>query len=203
MVMSQSAIDALMAANNAANGEDPQDEGALEALSEDTEAGTSEDGPSALSADELAVVQAAAEEDGGAAPTAEDTVAAPETPEEPTPKLRTWSASATSQTDQLRDRVQDIEDKLSIIEASTLNAEPTPDPVAMNEVKQIVDSLSTTVKSLWAAVQNLTEQSQASLGFAAKQTFDCPECGSHGTIAVPINCTACGFESEWGFFPEQ
>ncbi|MEE8519538.1 MAG: hypothetical protein V3S98_10480, partial [Dehalococcoidia bacterium] len=60
-----------------------------------------------------------------------------------------------------------------------------------------------TLQTLWNAVHQLTEHSQGSLGFAAKQTFDCPECGSHGTISIPISCTNCGHETEWGFWPES
>jgi RecJ-like exonuclease len=77
------------------------------------------------------------------------------------------------------------------------------DPLQLVEVKQTLDALTASVQGIAAALQQLTEASQASLGFAAKQTFDCPECQSHGTVSVPITCTHCGFESEWGFYPEQ
>ena len=191
MVMSQGAIDALMAAGA---------EGATAEENERADApGDEEIG--ALTDEERAIVAAAAEEETEESAPAEVIPAAE--PDEPSsPKMRTWSASATSQTDQLRDRVQDLEDKLSIIETSTMGA-PEADPAAMAEIRQSLEQLTTTVQSLWSSVHQLTEHSQGSLGFAAKQTFDCPECGSHGTVAVPIRCTKCGFESEWGFFPEE
>ena len=191
MVMSQNAIDSLMAANG----------GAAEGDEEDAEL-EADNLLGALTDEERAVVEAVAAED--APPELEVEVEVVQAPpdDDDKPKLRTWSASATTETDQMRERLQDVEDKLSIIEASTMGA-PQADPVVLAEIRQTLEQLTATVQGLGAAVHQLTEHSQGSLGFAAKQTFDCPECHSHGTISVPISCTSCGFESEWGFFPEE
>ena len=59
------------------------------------------------------------------------------------------------------------------------------------------------VQTIWTALHDLTQNSKDSLGYAAKQIFDCPECGNHGTVAVPVSCTNCGYEGEWGFWPDQ
>ena len=193
MVMSQNAIDSLMAANG----------GAAEGDEEDAEV-EADNLLGALTDGERALVEAVAAEDASPEPEVEVGVGVVQAPPDDTdkPKLRTWSASATTETDQIRERLQDVEDKVSIIEASTMGA-PQADPVVLAEIRQTLEQLTTTVQGLGAAVHQLTEHSQGSLGFAAKQTFDCPECQSHGTISVPISCTACGFESEWGFFPDE
>lgn len=121
-----------------------------------------------------------------------------------TVKVQTYSASGTSETEQLADRLQDLEDKLEIIEATALGGDngPAIDESALDEIRNSVEQLSATVQQVWTFLQELAQQSQDSLGFAAKQTFDCPECNSHGTIAVPVSCTHCGHEAEWGFWPE-
>ena len=77
------------------------------------------------------------------------------------------------------------------------------DEDAIEELRGALAQANATVERLTAAVEQLTAQSQASLGFDAQHTFDCPSCGSHGTIAVPINCTNCGHEAEWGLWPGQ
>ena len=219
MVMSQAAIDALMA--QSADGVEDDADDQLDAIASDAELdalAAGDDLPSAsataapvpeaaapetpaaiapeaasddvdplagaLSEAELALVHAAASDDSPSDPSDAETVAAPaEAPDGADPvKMRRWSAASTSDNDQLRERVQDLE--------------------APN-LKQTIEQLTATVQSVAAALQQLTEHSQGSLGFAAKQTFDCPECQSHGTISVPISCTACGYESEWGFYPSS
>jgi len=163
----------------------------------------------ALSEAELALVHAAASDDSPSEPSDAETVAAPaEAPDGADPvKMRRWSAASTSDTDQLRERVQDLEDKMGGLEATTMASSPSAgdgvDPQEVADLKQTIEQLAATVQSVAPALQQLTEHSQGSLGIAAKQTFDCPECQSHGIISVPISCTACGYESEWGFYPEQ
>ena len=76
-------------------------------------------------------------------------------------------------------------------------------PRSEKELREALAQANATVQQRSAAVEQLTLQSQASLGFDAQHTFDCPSCGSHGTIAVPVNCTSCGHEAEWGFWPGQ
>jgi hypothetical protein len=156
-----------------------------------------------------AELHAAASDDSPSEPSDAETVAAPaEAPDGADPaKMRRWSAASTSDTDQLRERVQDLEDKMGGLEATTMASSPSAgdgvDPQEVADLKQTIEQLAATVQSVAPALQQLTEHSQGSLGFAAKQTLDCPECKSHGSISVPISCTACGYEFEWGFYPEQ
>ncbi len=120
------------------------------------------------------------------------------------PLVRSWSASATTETEKLHIRMGEVESRLKAVEtAPPAAAGAALDQGAIDELRGALAQASATVERLTAAVQQLTLQSQASLGFDAQHTFDCPSCGSHGTIAVPVSCTNCGHEAEWGFWPGQ
>ncbi len=116
------------------------------------------------------------------------------------PAVRSWSASATTETEKLNARVGEVESRLEVIETAPAAG---ADEGAIVELRGALAQANATVQKLVAAVEQLTLQSQASLGFDAQHTFDCPSCGSHGTIAVPVSCTSCGHEAEWGFWPGQ
>ena len=179
MVMSQAAIDALMAQNAAGSDESGEEEDQLDQVitaeggspAADGDEGQGDGTVGALTDEERALVEAmATEEDDedSAEPTPEETLAEDASADEDSkPTLRKWSASSTSTTDQLTDRVQDLEDKIGIIEASSAGS-PAADSGDTAEIKHSLEQLTTTIQSLWNAVQQLTEQSQASLGFAAK-----------------------------------
>jgi hypothetical protein len=161
----------------------------------------------ALSEEELAAVKAVADDDSLPVATPPQTMDGAENEgadDSAGVKMRRWSAASTSDNDQIKERVQDLEDKLTLLEATGLATEPAEsvDPQALVDMKQQLDQLTASVQGIATALAQLTQQSQDSLGFAAKQAFDCPECASHGTISVPISCTFCGYESEWGFYPE-
>lgn len=229
MVMSQAAIDALMTQNATEQDEAEEDELDIVAQLEEKDAAAGvaapeavpeasapadpldDDSPAveeplgALSPEELAAVQALAADDSIAAADVPQQVEGSEETDAAGVKMRRWSAASTSDNDQMKERIQDLEDKLTLLEATGVGAEPAEaiDPQQLVDMKQTLDQLTATVTGIAAALQQLTEASQASLGFAAKQTFDCPECQSHGTVSVPISCTYCGFETEWGFYPEQ
>jgi hypothetical protein len=229
MVMSQAAIDALMTQNATEQDEAEEDELDIVAQLEEKDAAAGvaapeavpeasapadplgDDSPAveeplgALSPEELAAVQALAADDSIAAADVPQQVEGSEETDAAGVKMRRWSAASTSDNDQMKERVQDLEDKLTLLEATGVGAEPaeTIDPQQLVDMKQTLDQLTATVTGIAAALQQLSEASQPSLGFAAKQTFDCPECQSHGTVSVPIPCTYCGFETEWGFYPEQ
>ncbi|MDA0797556.1 MAG: hypothetical protein O2826_12965 [Chloroflexi bacterium] len=232
MVMSQAAIDALMTQNASEQDEAEDDELDAIVLAEDNDttaaapvAAEAEATPAAsadvdplgddpaieeplgaLTEEELAAVKALAADDSLPVADPPQTIEAGEESEDAAGvKMRRWSASSTSANDPIKERVQDLEDKLTLLESNGIGAQPAEsvDPQQLVELKQTLDALTASVQGIAATLQQLTEASQASLGFAAKQTFDCPECQSHGTVSVPITCTYCGFESEWGFYPEQ
>ncbi len=98
------------------------------------------------------------------------------------PAVRSWSASATTETDKLSIRVGEVESRLKAVETADGGS---ADQGAIDELRGALARANATVERLSAEVQQLTLQSQASLGFDAQHTFDCPSCGSHGTIAVP------------------
>ena len=116
------------------------------------------------------------------------------------PAVHSWSASATTETQKLDARRGDVESRLETIEAA---APAAAEGGAIDELRGALAQANATVQKLAAVFEQLTLQSQASLGFDAQHTFDCPSCGSHGTIAVPVSCTNCGHEAEWGFWPGQ
>jgi hypothetical protein len=215
MVMSQAAIDALMAQNTAkdSNADDEAVIGDLDAVvAPETVAPTAQStaveeeiDPLAgtLSAQELARVQQLA---AGAPPPpnafAQKVESEPSAPEAAGAKPRKWAAVSNGDGD-LKTRIQELEARMSVLQAAQApGAGRVPDQ-QLEEMRTAIAEISETVQGMMAALRRLTEQSKGSLGFAAKQTFDCPECHSHGTISVPIACTACGYESEWGFYPEQ
>ena len=146
-------------------------------------------------------------EDDQPAPAPEDPGTAEEEPAglDSNTAVRSWSASATSETEKLNIRLGEVESRLKAVETAPPPAPPGAalDQGAIDELRGALAQASATIERLTAAVQQLTLESQASLGFDAQHTFDCPSCGSHGTIAVPVSCTNCGHEAEWGFWPGQ
>ena len=117
------------------------------------------------------------------------------------PAVRSWAASATTETDKLNARFDELASRLEAVETAPAGA--APDQGSIDELRAALAQANATVQKLSAAVEQLTLQSQASLGFDAQHTFDCPSCGSHGTIPVPVSCTSCGHEAAWGFWPGQ
>lgn len=227
MVMSQAAIDALMAQSAAKDSSsDAEDDELIQDVVEQAaeekaalmaeaappqpeepesgEAGGEEIDPLAgtLSAQELARVQKMAAGPPPPPNAFAQKVEGEQGAESTGVRARKWSASSTADSD-LKNRVQDLEAKLTQIEAQRPAAGGGASDRQLEEMRTTIAQISETVQGMMAALRQLTEQSKGSLGFAAKQTFDCPECHSHGTISVPISCTACGFESEWGFYPES
>jgi len=213
MVMSQAAIDALMAQNAAKDHSVEGDDLAADldvVVTEETAAPVAEPAvdeevdplAGTLSAQELARVQQIASAPPPPANAFAQVVdSEPAASEAAGPKPRKWAATGNGDTD-LKGRVQELESRLSVLQAQA-PASSRPGDQQLEEMRTAIAEISETVQGMMAALRRLTEQSKGSLGFAAKQTFDCPECHSHGTISVPIACTACGYESEWGFYPEQ
>ena len=226
MVMSQAAIDALMSQNAGTDAEDDETVDQLDAATAEQETPAQQAVPNepaseqpqandeqpsdgeeidplagTLSAQELErVQQMAAAPPPPANAYAQKQETEPGASEEEGVRTRKWSASATPDSD-LQTRVQELEQKLTQIEAQKPSGGVGDQQ--LEEMRAAISQVSETLQGMMAALRQLTEQSKGSLGFAAKQTFDCPECHSHGTVSVPISCTACGYESEWGFYPEQ
>lgn len=59
------------------------------------------------------------------------------------------------------------------------------------------------VRKLGADLGQITEYLQGTIGYGARQTFQCGSCGTHGLVGTRISCTHCGQETWWGWFPQR
>ena len=203
--MSQSAIDALIAAQAAGGGEEEDEdakaaaeeaaaEAAVAELAEEVAEEVGEEPAPEPEPEPVAVSDQASTAAAAAPPPAASAAASH--------KVKTYAATGTSEIDKLKERVAELETKIAELEAKPAPvAEAGPAPEAIEAMEARLHQMAVSVQQLTAALHALTSQSKASLGFAAQHTFDCPECNSHGTVAVPVACTNCGYEDEWGFFP--
>ncbi len=99
-------------------------------------------------------------------------------------------------------------------------AAPAADNGAVTELANRVASLEATVsqggtsaadvqgilaqlQQLSATVEGMMAGMQATVGYNAHQTFVCSSCQSQGNVAAKLNCTCCGAENQWGWWPPQ
>ena len=54
-----------------------------------------------------------------------------------------------------------------------------------------------------STVEILMASLQATVGYGAHESFICSSCQSQGNVAAKLNCTACGEENWWGWWPTQ
>ena len=54
-----------------------------------------------------------------------------------------------------------------------------------------------------STVEILMASLQATVGYGAHESFICGSCQSQGNVAAKLNCTACGEENWWGWWPTQ
>jgi len=59
------------------------------------------------------------------------------------------------------------------------------------------------VRKLSAELSTITEYLQGTIGYGARQSFQCGSCGSQGLVGTRISCTHCGQETWWGWFPQR
>jgi hypothetical protein len=85
--------------------------------------------------------------------------------------------------------------RLSSQPAAAAGASVAPSELVL-QLQQQLQTLNATVSSIMAAVQN-------TVGFRAHETFVCSGCNTTGLVATRLNCTACGKENWWGWFPPQ
>jgi len=96
-------------------------------------------------------------------------------------------------------------------------AAPTADNGAMVDLANRVASLEATVSQGAAGIQGILAQlqelsskvegmmtgMQGTVGYSARQTFVCSSCHNQGHVAAKLNCTACGEDNWWGWWPPQ
>lgn len=94
---------------------------------------------------------------------------------------------------------------------------PATDNGAMVDLANRVASLEATVSQGAAGIQGILAQlqelsskvegmmtgMQGTVGYSARQTFVCSSCQNQGHVAAKLNCTACGEDNWWGWWPPQ
>jgi hypothetical protein len=77
---------------------------------------------------------------------------------------------------------------------------------ALQQTEQMQQQLQTLVdqlQSINGRVESMMDSLQGTVGFGAHQSFVCRSCQSQGNVAARLNCTACGEENLWGWWPPQ
>ena len=59
------------------------------------------------------------------------------------------------------------------------------------------------VKDLSARLESIMSTVHGTVGFGARQSFTCRNCQSRGYVAARLNCTSCGEENWWGWWPQK
>jgi len=59
------------------------------------------------------------------------------------------------------------------------------------------------IQELAGQVASLMAGMQGTVGYAAKQNFVCRSCQKPGNVAARLNCTSCGEENMWGWWPTR
>ena len=136
-------------------------------------------------------------------PTTIDAVRAQED-EEPAPALgpaplpptapTTAPPEAAADPGVLQGTIDQLSQRLAQLEASMLQTEQL-----RLEFQAWVGQLQT----ITSTVESLLVRSQGTVGYGAHQNFVCSSCQSQGNVAAKLNCTACGEENMWGWWPPQ
>ena len=66
-----------------------------------------------------------------------------------------------------------------------------------------IQRLLSRIDDLTSRVEILTTGLQGTVGYRAHQTFVCRKCRQQGNVAAKLNCTSCGEENLWGWWPSQ
>ena len=72
-----------------------------------------------------------------------------------------------------------------------------------NSLQQVQNRVGLLEKALLekASLEDIEARLSGSIGLNIKQRFTC-NCGASGFVAMHIQCTKCGRETWWGWFPE-
>ena len=70
------------------------------------------------------------------------------------------------------------------------------------DIVDLVRKMEREINGLTASVAYLHEQLESSPLNGIRREFECP-CGSVGAVAVNVECTVCGGETRYGWWPDQ
>jgi hypothetical protein len=59
------------------------------------------------------------------------------------------------------------------------------------------------IKDLSVRLDGIMSNLQGTVGFGARHSFLCRNCQTRGYVAARLNCTSCGEENWWGWWPQK
>ena len=62
---------------------------------------------------------------------------------------------------------------------------------------------SAELQEIISKVDGIIRSLQGTVGYGARQSFVCSSCQNQGHVAARLNCTSCGEENWWGWWPQQ
>ncbi len=90
--------------------------------------------------------------------------------------------------------ITDLANRVASLEASVSQGE-----AGAADVQGILAQL----QELSSKVEGMMIGMQGTVGYGARQTFVCSSCQNQGHVAAKLNCTACGEDNWWGWWPPQ
>ncbi len=66
-----------------------------------------------------------------------------------------------------------------------------------------VQGILAQLQELSSKVESMMAGTQGTVGYNARQTFVCSSCQNQGHVAAKLNCTVCGEDNWWGWWPPQ
>ncbi len=120
--------------------------------------------------------------------------AADSPPPAPDPAPADTPPTGMSETDSPQATIAQLSERLARLESAMQQAGHK-----QQQFQALVDQL----QAVNGMVESLTNSLQNTVGFGAHQSFVCSSCQSQGNVAAKLNCTACGEESWWGWWPPQ
>jgi hypothetical protein len=95
--------------------------------------------------------------------------------------------------------LDEITQRLAQVEA-TLRNQPGNCP-GHTQLQEELRLLASQVQAVNAKVDRIIASLQGTVGFGARTSFVCRSCQSKGHVAARLNCTSCGEENWWGWWP--
>ena len=118
---------------------------------------------------------------------AEEPAAAPPAPLAP-PTAGPPPAAAGPGTGALQETIEQLTQRVAYLESILQGGAPA-NGAQLQELGSKVDSILVSL--------------QGTVGYGARQTFVCSSCQANGNVAAKLNCTSCGEENWWGWWPPQ
>jgi hypothetical protein len=94
-----------------------------------------------------------------------------------------------------------LSEKIALLEAALVKYRKEAESID-NEVRLEVQSLSRQVQASSAQVNQIKAALENTAGYNMAESFQCPGCGTVGSVAIPVRCNACGQTNWWGWWPK-